>query len=109
MKSQKPKRLNVRFRRQSDVDLIERAAANSGLPVSEWIRRALVKSAEEQIHKTGVIITTLKNVYLLRRILEIASVIPDDAMNAAKDWARIQTENTIRVDDPSEDEDDSDG
>lgn len=99
MKPEAPKRLNVRFRRLSDVDLIERAAAQSGLPVSEWTRRALVKSAEEQVHKSGIFMMTLKNVLLIRRILEIAKIIPDDALNAAKDWARIQAEDSVRVDD----------
>ena len=93
------KRLNVRFRRNSDVDLVERAAAKSGLTVSEWIRRAAIKTAEEQIHRTGVLMLILKNVLLIRRILEIANVIPDDALNMAKDWARIQAEDTVRVDD----------
>lgn len=104
MTPQKPKRLNVRFRRLSDVDLVERAAAKSGLPVSEWTRRALVKTAEEQIHKTGILMMLLKNVLLIRRILEIAKVIPDDALNAAKDWARIQAEDSVRVDDPKDDD-----
>lgn len=99
MKSEKPKRLNVRFRRLSDIDLIERAAAKSGLPVSEWTRRALVKSAEEQVHKSGILLMLLKNVLLIRRVLEIAKIIPDDALNAAKDWARIQAEDSVRVDD----------
>ena len=100
MKPEKPKRLNVRFRRKSDVDLIERAAANSGLPVSEWTRRALIKTAEEQLHRTGVSMLLLKNVLLIRRFLEIAQIIPDDAMNIAKDWARIQAEDSDRVDEP---------
>ncbi len=102
MKSEKPKRLNVRFRRNSDVDLVERAAANSGLPVSEWTRRALVKTAEEQVHRTGVLMLLLKNVLLVRRVLEIAKIIPDDAMNLAKDWARLQAEDAVRVDEPSD-------
>lgn len=109
MKSEKPKRLNVRFRRLSDVDLIERAATQSGLPVSEWTRRALVKTAEEQVHKSGIIIMMLKNVLLIRRILEIAKVIPDDALNAAKDWARIQAEDAVRVDKPDDDDDGENG
>lgn len=100
MKSVKPKRLNVRFRRKSDVDLIERAAANSGLPVSEWTRRALIKTAEEQLHRTGVLMLLLKNVLFIRRVLEIAQIIPDDAMNIAKDWARIQAKDSARVDEP---------
>jgi len=94
-----PKRKNLRFPRQSDVDLIERAAANSGLPFAEWSRRALVKTAEEQIHKSNGQMTLLKNTLLIRRMLEIASIIPDDAINAAKDWARIQAEDSVRVDD----------
>ena len=98
MPSNQIKRLNIRFRRLSDVDLVERAAAQSGLPVSEWTRRALVKSAEEQVHKSGILIMILKNVLLIRRILEIAKIIPDDALNAAKDWARIQAEDSVRVD-----------
>lgn len=97
MKSEKPKRLNVRFRRLTDIDLIERAAAKSGLPVSEWTRRALIKTAEEQIHKSGIFMVSLKNVLLIRRILEIANVIPDDVLNAAKDWARIQAEDSVQV------------
>ena len=109
MKSEKPKRLNVRFRRLNDVDLVERAAAKSGLPVSEWTRRALVKTAEEQIHKSGVLMLLLKNILLVRRILEIAKIIPDDAVNAAKDWARIQAEDAVRVDDPSRNADHHDG
>jgi|GEM_PF-4155998 len=104
MNSKNPKRLNVRFRRLSDVDLIERAAAQSGLPVSEWMRRALVKTAEEQVHKSGIIMMLLKNVLLIRRILEIAKVIPEDALNAAKDWARIQAEDAVRVDEPENDD-----
>ena len=102
MQSEKPKRLNVRFRRKSDVDLVERAAATSGLPVSEWTRRALIKTAEEQVHRTGVLMLLLKNVLLVRRVLEIAKVIPDDAMNLAKDWARLQAEDAVRVDEPPE-------
>ena len=97
MPSNEIKRLNTRFRRQSDVDLIERAAAKSGLPVSEWTRRALVKTAEEQVHKSGILMMTLKNILLIRRILEIAKIIPDDALNAAKDWARIQAEDSVRT------------
>ena len=93
------KRLNIRFRRKSDVDLIERAAAHSGLPVSEWLRRSAIKTAEEQIHRTGAQTLSLKNILLIRRILEIANVIPDDALNMAKDWARIQAEDAVRVDD----------
>lgn len=104
MEPSKPKRINVRFRRHTDVDLIERAAAQSGLPVSEWTRRALVKTAEEQVHKSGIIMMLLKNVLLIRRILEIAKVIPDDALNAAKDWARIQAEDAVRVDSPDDDD-----
>lgn len=99
MSKENLKRKNVRFRRLSDVDLIERAAAKSGLPESEWTRRALVKSAEEQLHKFGIFMMILKNVLLIRRILEIAKIIPDDALNAAKDWARIQAEDSVRVDD----------
>ena len=99
MPSNEIKRLNIRFRRLSDVDLVERAAAKSGLPVSEWTRRALVKTAEEQVHKSSILMMTLKNVLLIRRIIEIAKIIPDDALNAAKDWARIQAEDSVRVDD----------
>ena len=101
MSKETSKRMNVRFRRLSDVDLIERAAAKAGLPVSEWKRRALVKSAEEQVHKSGILMMLLKNVLLIRRVLEIAKIIPDDALNAAKDWARIQAEDAARVDDSS--------
>jgi len=100
VKSEQPKRQNIRFRRVSDVDLIERAAANSGLPVSEWTRRALIKTAEEQLHRTGVLMLLLKNVLFIRRVLEIAQIIPDDAMNIAKDWARIQAEDSVRIDEP---------
>lgn len=95
------KRFNLRFPRKSDADLIERAAAKSGLPVSEWLRRATIKTAEEQIHGTGIAILILKNVFLIRRILEIANVIPDDALNMAKNWARIQAEDAVRVDNSS--------
>lgn len=98
MPSKEIKRMNVRFRRLSDVDLIERAAAKSGLPVSEWTRRALVKTAEEQVHKSSILMMLLKNTLLIRRILELAKILPDDAMNAAKDWARVQTEDAVRVD-----------
>ena len=109
MKTNEVKRLNVRFRRKSDVDLIDRAAANSGLSVSDWTRRALIKTAEEQIHRTGILMLLLKNVLFIRRVLEIAQVIPDDAMNIAKDWARTQAEDSVRVDEPSKINGDEDG
>lgn len=109
METSKPKRMNVRFRRHTDVDLVERAAAHSGLPVSEWMRRALVKTAEEQVHRSGTIMMLLKNILLIRRILEIAKIIPDDALNAAKDWARIQAEDSVRFDEPDNDDGGSNG
>ena len=109
MKTNEVKRLNVRFRRKSDVDLIDRAAANSGLSVSDWTRRALIKTAEEQIHRTGILMLLLKNVLFIRRVLEIAQVIPDDAMNIAKDWARIQAEDSVRVDEPPQSSGGEDG
>ena len=109
MTSRKPKRMNIRFRRLSDADLIERAAARSGLPVSEWTRRALIKTAEEQVHKSSILILLLKNVLLIRRILELAKVVPDDIMNAAKEWARIQSEDAVRVDEPASSDGGDDG
>lgn len=99
MSQSPPKRINIRFRRLTDFDLVERAAAKSGLPVSEWTRRALVKTAEEQLHTSGISIMMLKNILLIRRILELANIIPEDSLNATKQWARIQAEDAVRVDD----------
>ena len=99
----------MRFRRFSDVDLIERAAAKSGLPVSEWMRRALVKTAEEQLHKSGVLMMLLKNTLLIRRMLELAKILPDDVVNAAKDWARIQAEDAARLGEHPESDGGEDG
>lgn len=99
MTSQESKRFNLRFSSVADLDLITRAAARSGLTISEWSRRTLVKAAEEQIHKTSNRVL-LKNILLVRRILEIAKIVPDDDLRIAKNWARVEAETASQNDGP---------
>ena len=84
------KRINLRYHSLADFDLIQVAAAKSGLSVSEWSRRATIRVAEEQIHNTGVSVILLKNIYLIRRILELAALLTPDQIRAAEEWASIR-------------------
>ena len=92
------KRINLRYQSLSDYDLIKLASAKSGLSVSEWTRRATIRVAEEQIHNSGVSMMLLKNVLLIRRILELAALITPAEVKAAKEWAKIQADDAIQVD-----------
>ena len=92
------KRINLRYQSLSDVDLIKLAAAKSGLSISEWTRRATIKTAEEQVHNTGVATLMLKNIFLIRRILELTNLVTPEAMSTAKDWAKIQAADAVEMD-----------
>jgi len=92
------KRINLRYQSLSDFDLIKLASAKSGLSVSEWTRRATIRVAEEQIHNSGVSVMLLKNVLLIRRILELAALVTPDDIKAAKEWAKIQADDAIQID-----------
>jgi len=89
-------RLNLRFKNVADMDLIKRAAAINGLTTAEWSRRAALKVAEEQIHQSGIATVTLKNLFLVRRMLEFSRRLSPEEIEASKEWAVEQTQETIR-------------
>ena len=85
-------RLNLRFKNVADMDLIKVAAARNGLTTAEWSRRAALKVAEEQVHNSGIATLTLKNLFLIRRMLECARLILPEEIEASKEWAVMQTQ-----------------
>lgn len=95
----KSKRLNLRFKNPSDVDLIKHAAAKNGLTTAEWSRRAALKVAEEQVHHSGISVVTLKNLFLIRRMLEFANLITPEEIATSKEWAIAQTQEAIGFED----------
>ena len=91
------KRINLRYRSVSDFDLIQAASAQSGLSVSEWTRRATIRVAEEQIHNSGVSVMLLKNIYLIRRILELSALVTPDQIREAEEWASIRGNDAMGI------------
>ena len=91
------KRINLRYPSLADFDLIQAAAAQSGLPVSEWTRRATIRVAEEQIHNSGVSVMLLKNIYLIRRILELSALVTPDQLREAEEWASIRGNDAMGI------------
>ena len=91
------KRINLRYPSLADFDLIQAAAAQSGLSVSEWTRRATIRVAEEQIHNSGVSVMLLKNIYLIRRILELSALVTPDQIQEAEEWAAIRGNDAMGI------------
>lgn len=91
------KRINLRYPSLADFDLIHAAAAQSGLSVSEWTRRTTIRVAEEQIHNSGVSVILLKNIYLIRRILELSALVTPDQIREAKEWASIRGNDAMGI------------
>lgn len=96
---QTPVRHNIRFKREVDAELVNRAAAKSGLSVAEWMRRALIKTAEEQIHHTGLNVQILRNLLFIRRTVELDRKVTPETVLQAKAWAKVKATDATRVGD----------
>lgn len=97
--SQTPIRHNIRFKREVDAELVNRAAAKSGLSVAEWMRRALIKTAEEQIHHTGINVQILRNLLFIRRTVELDREVTPETILQAKAWAKVKAADATRIGD----------
>ena len=86
------KSITVRIYSQADADLIEMAIAKSGISQSDWSRNALLLAAEVEIMNGGVTGLILKNILLLRRIVQINGDYSKQQILEAMEWSTLEFE-----------------
>lgn len=101
------KAMTVRFYSENDSDLIDMAVLRSGLEQSEWSRQALITLAEMQVLRGGFQALTLKNTFMVRRLLQLSGQFSEAQISEAMKWAasefeKIISTRTITKGDPDE-------
>jgi len=95
MKNDCNKALTVRFYCQNDSDLIDMAVQKSGLCQSDWSRQTLILMAEVQVTKGGILALILKNVFLVRRLLQMSEHFSETQISDAMTWSSDEFEKII--------------
>lgn len=86
------KAITVRIYSQVDADLIEMALVKSGASQSDWARNALLLNAELQVMKGGPNGLALKNILLLRRLIQTSGNHSKSQILEAMEWSTIEFE-----------------
>jgi len=84
------KNFTVRIYSQVDADLIEMAIVKSGSAQADWVRNALLLTAEVQILKGGIPGLALKNTLLLRRLLQANGNFSNAQISEAMEWSTTE-------------------
>lgn len=87
--------ISTRFYSFEDIDLIEFAIKQSGLSRSEWIRQSLLTMAELQSMKGGMHGIILKNMLLVRHLIQSSPQIKPEQISESMTWATSEFEEII--------------
>lgn len=91
MSSKELKRITIRLYNRDNIDLIDRAINLSGRQQAEWIRDALIQTAEFQVIGGGKDEVIIKNLLLMRRVVISTSQINPAKLDEMKLWALEET------------------